>query len=60
MTNAECLRIYAMLYDAYVLRFRAEEREYLAECEAALIEQRRRLVRLAQRLKEHPEDNPRS
>jgi len=53
MTIAERLRAFTMLYDAFALRFRADEPAYLAEREAALIERQRRLVRLAQWLKTH-------
>ncbi len=52
MTVAERLCAFAMLYDAFVLRFRADP-TYQADREAALIERQRRLVRLAQWLKTH-------
>ncbi len=52
MTIAERLRAFAMLYDAFTARFRADP-TYWAEREAALIERQRRLVRLAQWLKTH-------
>lgn len=52
MTVAERLRAFAMLYDAFTARFRADS-TYRAEREAALIERQRRLVRLAQWLETH-------
>ena len=55
MTIAEGLRIYAMPYDAFASRFRAEEQAYRDEREAMLTERQRRLGRLAQWLKEHSE-----
>jgi len=58
MPIAEGLKIFAVLYDAFAPRFRAEEQTYLAEREAALIERQRRLARLAQWLKDHPEESP--
>jgi len=58
MTIAQGLKIFAVLYDAFAPRFRAEEQIYLAEREAALIERQRRLARLAHWLKDHPEESP--
>ncbi len=54
-TLAERLRTFAMLYEAFAPRFRAQEQVYRAEREATLIEQQRRLRRLADWLKEHPQ-----
>jgi hypothetical protein len=54
MTVAESLRQFALLYDAYAPRWR-EDLAYQAEREAALIEQQRRLQRLAQWQATHPE-----
>jgi hypothetical protein len=59
MTVAESLRQFALLYEAYAPQL-ANDIDYQAEHEAALIEQQRRLQRLAQWLKEHPEDSPHS
>lgn len=55
MTIAEGVKAFALLYDAYALRFRAEEPAYLTEREAALIERQRRLVRLRDWLNAHPD-----
>lgn len=54
MTIAESVRAFALLYDAFAPRFQAEP-AYQAAREAALIEQQRRLQRLARWLAEHPE-----
>ncbi len=54
MTVAESLRQFAMLYEAYAPRL-SKDAAYQAEREAALIEQQRRLQRLAQWLAVHPE-----
>ncbi|MBI5567901.1 MAG: hypothetical protein HY870_23595 [Chloroflexi bacterium] len=54
MTIAEKLRQFALLYEAYAPRLR-EDAAYQAEREAALIERQRRLVRLAQWLRDHPQ-----
>ena len=59
MTIADGLRIFALLYEAYAPRLRAEEPDYLVEREAALIERQRRLLRLAEWLKAHPDDSRR-
>jgi len=55
MSIEEGLRLYALLYDAYAPRFRAEEAEHLVKREAELIERQRRLVKLAQWRKDHPQ-----
>ena len=57
MTMADGLRIFALLYEAYAPRLRAEEPDYLVEREAALIERQRRLLRLAEWLKAHPDES---
>lgn len=54
MTVAEGLHQFALLYEAYA-RHLSEDAAYQAEREAALIEQQRRLQRLAQWLAAHPE-----
>jgi hypothetical protein len=53
MTIAERLRAFAMLYDAFAPRFRANELTYWTEHEAAVIERQNRLLRLAQWQKTH-------
>jgi hypothetical protein len=58
MTIADRLRAFAMLYDAFAPRL-TKDTAYQAEREAALIERQHRLMRLAQWLKEHPEDSSR-
>jgi hypothetical protein len=57
MTIADSLRTFALLYEAYAPRLRAEEADYLIEREAALIERQRRLLRLAEWLKAHPDES---
>ena len=54
MTVAERLRAFSMLYDTFAARL-SKDTAYQAEREAALIEQQRRLQRLAQWLAAHPE-----
>ena len=54
LTVAEGLRQFALLYGTYAPRLN-EDVTYQAEHEAALIEQQRRLQRLAQWLAAHPE-----
>jgi hypothetical protein len=54
MTIAESLRQFALLYEAYAPRL-SEDAAYQAERDAALIEQQRRLQRLAQWRAAHPE-----
>ena len=54
LTVAEGLRQFALLYETYAPRLN-EDVAYQAEHEAALIEQQRRLQRLAQWLAAHPE-----
>ncbi len=54
MTVTESLRQFAMLYDAYAPRL-SKDAAYQAERDAGLIEQQRRLQRLAQWLAAHPE-----
>ena len=58
MTIAESLHIFSVLYESFKARFLAEESTYLIEREADLIEQHRRLVRLAEWLTEHPGESP--
>jgi hypothetical protein len=58
MTVAESLGQFATLYDAYATRL-SQDAAYQAEREAALIELQRRLQRLAEWLKEHPEEGSR-
>ena len=55
MTVADSLKAFALLYEAYALRFRAEEAAHLVEREAELIERQRRLARLADWLRAHPD-----
>jgi hypothetical protein len=55
MTIAEGVAAFTMLYAAYAPRL-SEDAVYLCEHEAALIEQQRRLVRLAEWLRTHPEE----
>ena len=54
LTVAESLQQFAVLYEACAPRL-TEDAAYQAEREAALIEQQRRLQRLAQWLSAHPE-----
>jgi hypothetical protein len=54
MTVAESLRQFALLYETYASRLN-EDAAYQAEREAALLEQQRRLQRLARWLAAHPE-----
>lgn len=54
MTVAEGLRQFAVLYDAFASRL-SQDAVYQAEREAALLEQQRRLQRLAEWLVTHPE-----
>ena len=56
MTVAESLRQFALLYETYAPRL-SKDTAYQAEREAALIEQQRRLQRLAQWLAAHPESS---
>ena len=51
MSVTESLRLFSMLYEAFAPRFR-EEAGYLQEREAAAVDLRRKMVRLAQQLKE--------
>ncbi len=54
MTIIESVHAFALLYDAFAPYFQAET-AYQITREAALIEQQRRLQRLAQWLAAHPE-----
>ena len=54
LTVAESLRQFALLYETYAGSLN-EDASYQAEREAAMIEQQRRLQRLAQWLAAHPE-----
>ena len=55
MSVEESLRLFAILYDAFAPRFRAEEEAHLIERETELIERQRRLVKLAEWQKDHPQ-----